>query len=271
VPSGRSLLIASGAKVLQYDLQSGAFMRELASGNGLELAYGLAQGPDGTLYVADFSARAVLLFAADSGTFIRSFNVGSGPYDLAFGPDGKLYIGVSGGNVLRFDPSDGTSTGAFVPGPASGVDFGGLRFHGDSLFISYLGSQNGVLQRYDATTGAFVAEVYAGFTGNGPRAPTVGPDGALYVPNWQSPNVAKFAATTYGFVTNIVSDPAASPISIAIGPDGNLIVLSDDLSSTSVRRYDSATGKFLGTLVPAGRGGLGRATRLLVLQDPRSM
>ena len=102
--------------------------------------------------------------------------------------------------------------------------------------------------------------------GNGPRAPSFAPDVTLFVPDWQTPTVKKFAAGTYSFVGNFISDSALSPNSVGFGLDGNLIVLSDSVGATaSVRRYDAATGAFLGVLVPAGTAGLGRASRMLVL------
>jgi hypothetical protein len=88
----------------------------------------------------------------------------------------------------------------------------------------------------------------------------------LFVPNWQSPNVAKFDPTTFAFAGNHISDAAGSPNSVAFGRDGHLLVLSDYLTPAGavVRRYDVETGAFLNTLIPA----TGRSTRMLVFSWP---
>jgi hypothetical protein len=264
VEGALSLLLCNGTSVLKFDITTGASQGTFATGGGLGLCYGLAQGPDGNLYVADFTSETVLEFAGSNGAFLSSITVSASPYDVAFGPNGDLFVGVSGGNVLRYNPTTGAALGTFATAPALS-DHGGLLFHEDSLFISFIGTP-GTLYRYNATTGALIGLVYDGFTSNGPRKPTVAPDGALFVPNWQSPNVAKFDPTTFAFAGNHISDAAGSPNSVAFGRDGHLLVLSDYLTPAGavVRRYDVETGAFLNTLIPA----TGRSTRMLVFSWP---
>jgi hypothetical protein len=93
-----------------------------------------------------------------------------------------------------------------------------------------------------------------------------GADGSLYVPDWQTPNVKRFAPTTHAFVGNFISDPAVTPVGLAFAPSGDLLVLNDPgvAGSDTVRRYDGTTGAFLDTLVPAGSGGLGRGSAILL-------
>jgi hypothetical protein len=157
--------------------------------------------------------------------------------------------------------------GTFISPPvSSGV--GGMKFFGESLFVSFGHSPSSSLYQFSASTGAQVALLYDSFySSNGPRTPCFGPDGSLYVPDWQSPNVKKFAATTYEYLGNFISLETISPASVAFAPDGSLLVLSDTMADPpedAVLRFDSETGQLLGTLVSAGSGGLGRSTTILV-------
>src|SRR5262249_55044557 len=68
-----------------------------ASGNGLSDPIGIAFGPEGNLYVANFSTSTVVKFdgttGAGLGTFVAAGSGGlNGATGLAFGPDGKLYV-----------------------------------------------------------------------------------------------------------------------------------------------------------------------------------
>jgi hypothetical protein len=142
-----------------------------------------------------------------------------------------------------------------------------MAFYNGSLFVTYVG---GTLYQYNATTGALIAELYSSFSGNGPRIPTFGSDGSLYVPEFQTQYVDKFAATTYAYLGRFVSDPGTSAMSVAFGPDGNMIVLDEACcgAAASVKRYSIQTGASLGPFIAAGTGGLGSAIQILVVNAP---
>jgi sugar lactone lactonase YvrE len=260
-----SLLMPNyGTSVLNYDVSTGAFLGVFASGGGLTSANGLGFGPSGDLYVVDSSTSNVLRYDGGTGAFVGVFsNATNCWYQPTFGPDGNLYVGCSGGTIQRFNGTTGASLGVFVPAPSGSVDFGGMAFFNGSLFVTYVGI--GTLVQYNATTGALVATLYSGFSGNGPRTPVFGPDGSMYVPEWQTHNVKKFAASTYAFLGNFISDAGLTPYSVAFAPDGTLLALNDPCCSgpDTVRRYDSTTGAFLSVLVTAGSGGLSRAPQML--------
>ncbi len=142
-----------------------------------------------------------------------------------------------------------------------------MTFHDGFLFVTYmgLGLSPGSLYQYNATTGGLVSILYTGFNYNGPRAPIFGPDGNMYVPDWQTSNVAKFSGTNYTYMGNIVSNAGISAMSVAFSPDGNLLVLDDPYSPNRVVKFDINTGASLGTLIPAGSAGLGRSSQILVV------
>lgn len=260
------ILLSALTQVLEYDLATGAFRRIFAS--GFTHAFGIAPGPDGRIYVADFTARTIVRLDAQSGASLGVFASPScDPYEVQFGPGGDLFVGCSGGAVQRFHGTTGAALGTFVATPGTGYDMGGMTFRDGSLFVSYVHSPNGSVMRYDAATGAPQGTVHAGFSSNGPRRAAFGPDGAMYVPDWQTPTVRKFAPSTLTDLGNIVNDGFAVPMNVAFTPGGELLVLSDPCCDgpDTIRRYNPTNGTFLGVLVAAGSGGLTRASAMVLV------
>jgi hypothetical protein len=127
----------------------------------------------------------------------------------------------------------------------------------------------GSLVQYNASTGALVNTIFSGFSPNGPRSPVFGPDGSMYVPDWQTHNIWKlspsgstYAAPTAPFIT----DPALTPDAVIFAPDGSLLAINDPCCSgpDSVRRYDPTSGTLLSTLVSTGSGGLARGFSIVL-------
>jgi glucose/arabinose dehydrogenase len=124
----------------------------------------LVFGPDGNLYVSDFTNDRVLRHNGAGG--FEAFASGSGldgPTGLVFGPDGYLYVSsYNTDQVLRY-----TATGTFdkVFASGSGLDGSqGLLFGPDNnLYVSGEGT-DGVL-RYDGSTGAFIDAFVAAGSG----------------------------------------------------------------------------------------------------------
>jgi hypothetical protein len=261
------------AQVLNFNATSGAFLGTFTSGGHLAATEDMALGPDGTLYVSDLRASDIEAFNGTTGAYIGVFASGFTPEGgLAFGPDGNLYAGTYGTGYIQ--KLNGT-TGAVVdseyifPPTAALAGPGGIAFHAGSIFVTWIAStSNGALYQYNGATGAQVADLYDGFTTDGPRAPVFGADGSMYVPDWRSTHVAKFDATTYAFVSNLVSDASLSPISVAFGPSGNMLVMNDNPQNATgvtdtVRQYSSSTGAFVSTLVSTVTDSTGRGLQLI--------
>lgn len=196
--------------VLRFDTTAGAFLNTLlpVGSGGLDVAAGLAFGPDGNLYVADYGTSSadagILRFNGATGAALGSFGSGDliSPSGLFFDPLGSLYVAdYDRGDILRYNPLTGALLGTFggaeLISPTdlvSGLD-------GNLYVADY---ELGSVLRYNATTGAFVD---AFVDGADPTVPLVGPNGLLF------------------------------------GPDGNLYVA--DYFSSAIQVYDGSTGAFL--------------------------
>ena len=128
------LYYTAGSTVNRYDVQTGVNLGVFASGGGLQGARDLRFGPDGNLYVSDFTNDDVLRYNGITGAFMDVFASGSGldgPTDLRFGPDGNFYVGSTAGEpaILRFNGQ----TGHFIDDFAVG---GGLRSPQGVVFAS---------------------------------------------------------------------------------------------------------------------------------------
>jgi DNA-binding beta-propeller fold protein YncE len=121
-----------GRNILRYDGTSGAFLGEFVAADSGGLVYpgAMAFGPDGNLYVADFSNKGVFRYDGTTGAFIDQFVSNTtgelkDPRGLAFGPDGHLFVSsynsTGNDNVFRYDGTTGALLGALMP-PRNRVD-----------------------------------------------------------------------------------------------------------------------------------------------------
>jgi sugar lactone lactonase YvrE len=253
-------------EVLHYDGQSGAFIGVFVSSGsgGLDEPWAMAFGPDGNLFVTGMHSDNVLRYNGTSGAFISAFvpTAGyglDGPKGILFDQSGHLYISSSTGGggvpgphqVLRFQGPNEASPGAPLPAPGqAGAVFvadgsgglsnpNGLAFgSGGNLYVA--NTWNDSVNRYDGTTGAFIANFIPSGSGglDVTSVLTFRNDGYLYVTSQGSHQVLRFDAISGTFVDAVV--PAGggglgSPAGMAFDANGNLLVAST--TTSQVLRY----------------------------------
>jgi len=210
------------------------------------------------LYVSGFNSNNVMKFdgatGASSGVFIAAGSGGlTQAEQSAFAPDGSFLVNSFGSNqVLRYDGA----TGAFLNSVASIASPTGLIVHNGLAYVSSY-STSGFVNRYNATTGAFVDTfVSAGSGGLGSaHSLTFGPDGNLYVADNTGNRVMEYNGTTGSFLGVFASGNGLSlPTGLTFGPNGNLFVSS--ASNDRVLQFNGSSGSYLGDFIGAGSGGL---------------
>jgi sugar lactone lactonase YvrE len=148
----------SPGSVLRYDGKAGTFLDVFVPAgsnsfgdNGSGKPRGLVFGPDGNLYLSNYSS--VLRYDGATGAFIDAFvSQGSGglnvPTGPLFGPDSNLYIRSvtqqgdpsAPGAVLRYDGTTGAFVDQFVPYGSGGlVNNKGFVFRNtDPMTLAYM-------------------------------------------------------------------------------------------------------------------------------------
>jgi len=113
-PNGHLLVASENShQLLEYDSSTGAFVRVVAQGGGLDTPTGLAFDDQGNLLVGSFRTDAILKYGPD-GSFLGEFvSIGSGgldgPQGMVWGPNGNLFVcNRYGAGVLEFNRADGT-------------------------------------------------------------------------------------------------------------------------------------------------------------------
>jgi len=173
-----------------------------SSSPNLKSPLGMAFGPDGNLYVANFETSSILRFDGSTGEFMGTFASGGGmdgTVDLAFGPDGHLYVVcLNNDRIFQFEGQKGS--GSFMGTFASGHGLNhptALTFGPDgNLYVAEYG--NNKILRFNGSTGAFMGTFVEGSLEPGygglmrPTSLIFGPDGKLYVTSFLNNKVLRY-------------------------------------------------------------------------------
>ena len=235
--------------VLRYS-DSGSFINPLitSGAGGLSNPGGLAEGPDGYLYVASRGTSQILRYQAATRVFVNSFaTAGAGTYgDLQFF-NGILYAARNdfAGSIDLFNPTTGTLITSFVPtSPALLNQALYIDISSAGLAITTDTSRFFIL---DPLTGAQLLTT----TLDTLKGTTFDAAGNQYVAKSDSSNVLRRLAAG-GLFTDFLAPFTIAGSDITFGADGNLLVLAND----HVARYNASTGSFTGNFVTPGSGGL---------------
>ncbi len=221
------------------------------------------------LLISNFFGNSIVRFDPTTNTTLGSYTGGSlnGALGMKVGPDGLLYVCSEGNNsIQRFNMTthayvDTIISGSNLNGP-TGVTF-------DSSNNILVGNYNNdTVTKYNSA-GTFISTFVTSGSGgiNGPDIGiTVGPDGKLYVPSYDSNAIQRYNASTGAFIDTFV--PAgvggmSQPRTILFR-DNKVWVTSDN--GNKVLRY-GLDGSFIDTFVTAGSGGLFGATGMAFGED----
>ncbi|MDO0938870.1 hypothetical protein QQY66_46825 [Streptomyces sp. DG2A-72] len=180
---------------------------------------GVAFGPDGRLYVAQFLAgqiSAVDPASADIEVIVPMDGPVQSPDDLAFGADGSMYIAdLVPGRVWRRSPQgDYTLVSDQVRVP------NGITCVGDRLFVNEMKMNGRLLELFpDGRDPVVLTEGLA--LGN---AMQLGPDGCLYYPHMLTGEVWRIPAD--GGAPERVAQDVHEPVAVRFDRGGVLTVLS---------------------------------------------
>ncbi|SER51476.1 Sugar lactone lactonase YvrE [Streptomyces sp. yr375] len=224
-------------------------VRRLNPPNRLWGANGVAFGPDGRLYVAQFLAGQISAVDPASGDVEVVVPLDSpvqAPDDLAFGADGSMYItDLTPGRVWRRGP-DGDY--GLVRDALRAPN--GIACVGDRLFVNEM-TVNGRLLELFPGGGDPVVLTDGLALGN---AMQLGPDGHLYYPHMMDNQVWRIPPD--GGAPELFARDVHDPVAVRFDRGGTLVVLSRGIAGL-VTRIDLATGAR--SVVASGVAGLDNA------------
>ncbi|MCR9201254.1 MAG: DUF2341 domain-containing protein [Planctomycetaceae bacterium] len=207
---------------------------------------GIIVGPDGFLYVSNFSSHDIDRYDPTTGNFVDRFVIETAggllqPSRMAFGPDGTLYVSSLGSDeVLRYG-TDGRSLGTFITG-INNPD--GLVFdHAGDLYVSQQSTGN--IYKYDGRTGTQIGGgPFASFGQATFSSLQIGPGGNLFASSTADNVIREFdsaGAVVGDFGGGPLTD-LTSAAGFAWGPAGRLYVADNQGDRIGVYAAD---GTFL--------------------------
>jgi hypothetical protein len=245
----KELYVTQADGVLALDATTGADQGNLVAGGagGLLAATGVAQGPDGAVYVSSAVTDEILKYDGGSGAFISVFadetDLLRSPAGLAFGPNGNLFVA----NRLRNEVAEFDLSGNVVNiyetavGGAAVVTPEDVAFGPDGLLYVASANTNTVVRFVvgDAVGSVFVSDATGldyphglAFRGNN-----------LFVASHLGNEVLEVDANG-----DLISSFAAvdSPVGLSLDDQGDLNVVS--FGSGALRRFEGSTGLELASL-----------------------
>ncbi|MDB5350556.1 MAG: regulatory domain of in-like proprotein convertase [Planctomycetota bacterium] len=296
-------------KILRYDGKTGQFLDIfVAATTGLlRQAMGITFGPEGDLYVANYTNDKVLRFSGSAGAYLSDYVAGRsgglrGPTGIVFDAQGYLYVGSTFGSlattpvpdapdsILRYQPLTGKFDKIFVTAGQNGLDGptalafdsnGDLYVTSDALLQSFItpqvssnSSQDNRVLKFKGGTGATLGAFVARGAGElqGPSGLAFDGSGNLIVVSRDNNLLLKFD-TTGTFLGRLDSTPDLYGVTFGadVNGDGIRDLYATTKDGDSVQIYDGNTGEYVRTFVVARDAGLSAPTDLIFSPDGKTL
>jgi sugar lactone lactonase YvrE len=234
-------------------------VRTLRTDASLGTPDGMAIGPDGSFYIADFGGGAgTRVLKVERNGRVSTFADGfQAPDGVAFDARGRLYVSsFNGGTIHRFE-RDGTRT-TF----ASGLDHpSGMAFDGTgTLFVANFGNFNGTTVSRITPDGQ-VSEFATGFSA--PLGIAIGPDGLVYVGNYGNGEIHRVRPDgTREPFASVPNAPLAQLQYLAFDSRGTLYVPSLGHHRVYAVDRQGTVRTFAGSGIAGSAGGPAQSARL---------
>jgi len=293
----------NSGKVQVYDSTSNTLLYNLllppSSGAG-----DVQLGPDGDLYIGNYSSGSNIQRYGPDGQFLGVFASSGGlsyPAGLTFGPDGNLYVDSYGNDqILEYQGPGGAMPGSFVKifaslGQYSAFSYPlGITFDpAGNLYVTVTNNATnggGAVLRFNSAGMPYPSNagpggavfLPAGYDGlMTPIGVRFGPDGKFYVSSLENATILRFdvngaiitpdPAPGYPGTATFISGGIPSVWGFTFAPDGSIYVTSGNpfghgTTAGSIARYNGTTGAFLNTVVPLGANGLQAPEELVFIQ-----
>lgn len=274
-PCSHHLLVSGyfSSNVAIYDACSGAFLRQLEQAGRIQGAQAVRYNPiDDLIYVVSEGNNQIQRYRRNgSYEFVDVFAQlagGFSPTGIDFGLDDEVYVASYGtSSVVELDPTTGQQVGVLLPSNS------GLLGADNGMMVSLIGLV--YVPGYDSDSVAMVNPVNGAVNATFVPPGTAGlnetrgllDEGAtILVGGEGSGAVYRFNAGTGALVQTLITG-LSRPTGLAMGPDGELLVLAGN----RVRRYNRSSGAFLGILANGADGGISGGTFLALVPAPDSL
>jgi DNA-binding beta-propeller fold protein YncE len=181
------------------------------------------------------------------------------PWGLAFGPDGALYVANQAGSpaIVKISGPFSSTPGVIETFVSDGA-FYDLAFGADGML--YAGGAGAVL-RYDIVTHQLIDTFTQGYTLGEIHGLAFGPDGDLYVSNFDSSRgeIVRFDGSTGAFAGIAIANGRGGlrePWKLTFTPSGDLLVANFGVGDSAILRFTPRSGRLIASATFIKRDGM---------------